>query len=343
MHQIKYQIKTLSPILLSTNSGDMNTVATNDYIPGHAILGVFASKYIQDENLSNKAHQNTNFYHWFLNSGIIFSNAYPCKKDEYVTRVFFPIPLSIQTEKDNETLAIDLLQKDSEKQMKMISGYGYIAEATIQRFTPSKSLNLHHARPDRIKGHSTEGRIFNYESIDPDQLFQGVIIGGEDVLKDFIKSILRDKKFSIQLGRSRTAQYGQAELEVLSKSPEELNLEEDLASEFILTLLSPTIIYNKYGFSSTSQDTLKEYLAETLAMTPGQIKIDRSFKRPVEIENFISVWRLKRPSEVAFQAGSCFSIRITNGNNSFIPKLKDLQKNGLGERRGEVCPEIRDT
>jgi len=335
MLKIKYQIKTLSPILLSTQSGDMNMTATLDYIPGSAILGVFAGKYIQAKNLDKTAHTDPYFYNWFLNSGIIFSNAYPCKETEYGTKNYFPAPLSMQTEKNDETTASDLFHKDSDEQMKTISGYCHIAGNTILKLTPSKSLNFHHARPDRIRGHSIEGQIFNYESIDPDQLFEGEIIGEEETLKEFVEELVGNE-FPIQLGRSRTAQYGQAELKIVSEKPEKLEVEDNLKDKFILTFLSQTVLYNKNGFPSTSLDDLARYLSEALGieLKPDQIK---SFKKPVEIENFISIWRLKRPSEVAFEAGSCFSIQIIDGSS----KLIDLQKNGLGERRGEGFGRIK--
>ncbi|MFH1962991.1 MAG: RAMP superfamily CRISPR-associated protein [bacterium] len=329
MHRIRYQIKTLSPILLSANTGDQNMTATSDYIPGSALLGIFAGKYIQVKNLGDIAHEDPDFYNSFLNSGIIFCNAYPCKK----SKKYLPVPLSIQTEKNDETKATDLLYNDSEEQMKTIGGYCYITGDIIQRLTPSKSLNFHHARPDRIKGHSTEGLIFNYESIDPDQLFEGEIIGEKETLKELVGLV--GDKFFIRLGRSRTAQYGQAEMELLSKQPEEIEIENELDKEFILTLRSPAIFYNKNGFPSTSLKVFETYLAETLGIMSDRIQITKSFTKPVEIENFISVWRLKKPSETAFQSGSCFSVQVIGWNGSVESKLKDLQKNGIGERRGE--------
>ncbi|MEK7274873.1 MAG: hypothetical protein AAB110_06425 [Candidatus Desantisbacteria bacterium] len=336
MHKIRYRIRTLSPILLSTQSGDMNMTATLDYIPGSALLGVFAGKYIQAKNLGDNAHENPDFYNWFLNSRVIFCNAYPCKETEHRTENYLPVPLSIQTKKNDETSADDLLKKpsDPKKQIKTINGYCDIAGDTIQKLAPSKSLNFHHARPDRIKGHSgVEGQIFNYESIDPDQLFEGEIIGDEKTLQEFVGLV--DNKFPIRLGRSKTAQYGRAELEILSGAPEELEVKDHLDDEIYLTFLSSVILYNENGFPNTSLADFKRYLAKALEIDSDRIQVDGVFKKPVEIENFISTWRLKRPSEAAFQAGSCFSIKITGWNDSIESKLIELQKEGIGERRGE--------
>ncbi|MBF8278411.1 MAG: hypothetical protein HW390_3484, partial [Candidatus Brocadiaceae bacterium] len=44
-------------------------------------------------------------------------------------------------------------------------------------------------------------------------------------------------------------------------------------------------------------------------------------------------WRLRRPAEVCFSAGSCF---LLNGiTNEHQQKLLEIQKKGIGERRGE--------
>lgn len=334
MHKIRYQVKILSPVLFSTQSGDMNMTATLDYIPGSAILGVLAGRYIQIKNLK-EAHKDDEFYNWFLSLGIIFSNAYPCKD----SKKYLPVPFSIQIKKNDEwkngRKTTDLLRNhlDPKEQMETINGYCNIVDDTIQKFSPSKSLNFHHARPDRIKGHSTEGLIFNYESIDPGQLFEGEIIGDETVLKKFVELI--GNEFPIKLGRSRTAQYGQAELKILSEQPEKIEIEDKLENEIYLTFLSPTILYNENGFPSTSLKSLARYLSEALGIRQDQIMIEKSFKKPVEIENFIAVWKLKKPSEVAFEAGSCFLIQIDGWNDSIKSKLIELQKDGIGERRGE--------
>ncbi|MDP2160032.1 MAG: hypothetical protein Q8K02_06090, partial [Flavobacterium sp.] len=48
---------------------------------------------------------------------------------------------------------------------------------------------------------------------------------------------------------------------------------------------------------------------------------------------YVSVWKLKRPSEISFKAGSCFKLTgITNANKTM---LVELQKKGIGERRNE--------
>ena len=110
--QIKYEVKTLSPILLSADSGEVNTVNTYEYISGNSMLGIFASKYIRDRNLSN-AHEDPTFRDFFLNGKLKFLNAYIQKEIEDEKYKTYPIPFSIQKEKYRNNI-IDLLWVDKD-------------------------------------------------------------------------------------------------------------------------------------------------------------------------------------------------------------------------------------
>jgi len=148
---------------------------------------MFANEYIKRKGLGVKAHEDDTFYNWFLKGELKFTNAYIVQKNDDKTHILFPIPLSIQREKGKEEKAYDLLLQDEEfdKQTVGISGYGKIDGNNLYKKEVKKSLNFHHAR-DREKGVSKEGYIFNYESIDENQTFEGYIIANDEVLKHFI-------------------------------------------------------------------------------------------------------------------------------------------------------------
>jgi len=339
LYQVRYNIKTLSPILLTKVAGDTNMVSTLDYIPGSAILGIFAKKYIQMENCGSDAHKDTFFHDCFLNSGIIFTNAYITENDGKNITAFYPTPLSIQSPKEDDDKVLDLIKSDSDKQTQHIANYCKIKGNIISKINVSKSINFHHARDDRLKGYSDGGTIFNYESIDPWQEFYGRIIGNKDDL-NYILSLF-EKYLNINIGRSKNIQYGKAELRWISETPESFISEidsfksENLNHNFILTLLSAAIIYNENGFSSDSLSNFKKNLVESLGIPSNDVKINNVFKKNDTVENFVSKWLLKRPSEVSIKAGSCFDIEITNFNDNVKKALIELQKSGIGERLGE--------
>jgi CRISPR-associated protein Csx10 len=323
MHAIRYRITSLSPLLFASNTGDPNMVATLDYIPGTHLRGMFATEYIKRKDLGVAAHKDETFYNWFLKGELKFTNAYIVWEKIDKTHRLLPIPLSIQREKGHEVTAYDLLFQEEEfdKQTTGISGYGNLEGSILYKKGVKKSLNFHHAR-DREKGVSKEGQIFNYESINQGQTFEGFIIGQSDDLREFTSIISSGIYY---LGRSRNNQYGKIRFEIVSKEPEEfyseINLKQESAENIVLTLLSDTIIYNEHGFSTTDTRELEKLL---------NCKITKSFIRQSEEEGFISVWKLKTPSEVCFKAGSCFLLE-----NADIERLKELQKTGIGMRTHE--------
>lgn len=327
MHKITYRITTLSPVLITTNVGDINTVNTGEFINGNSVLGIFASDYIKKKNLKNKAHEDDNFYRWFLKGDLKFTGGYISNVDKYGKKKnYFPVPLSVQHEKNDEQKIFDLLiieEDDHEDiQTKVLQGFGYIEDETVETCKIKKSLNFHHARV-RETGISKEGLIFNYESLDEGQIFEGNITGSETDLKEFINTFEKEK--IAYLGRSKNAQYGRIKVEIdrdikkFTSEIEGLDIEEEAS----ITLLSDLIIYNDNGFSTTDLNTLEKYLG---------LKIKKSFIRTGEIENFVSVWHLRKPSEVSFQAGSTFLVEIPQGDKERILKL---QSEGAGERRHE--------
>jgi CRISPR-associated protein Csx10 len=125
------------------------------------------------------------------------------------------------------------------------------------------------------------------------------------------------------------------------------------AAYFTLTCLSHTILLNEYGFSRVDEKTFQTNLAQalekqlrlrsqnpTLALKPGDLKIEKCFARPVELENYIAVWKARKPSVAAFQMGSCFKIQISKSIEKTaldnLPlALEALEKEGLGIRRNE--------
>lgn len=337
MHSIIYRITTLSPLMFAANTGDPNMVGTKQYIPGTAIMGLFASGYINKKSLAKGAHKDAKFYKWFLRGGLIFTNALIlCREDINKERKNFFIPLSIQEDKDKKNSIYDLLlyEDDSDIQTKAIMGFGRIAGEYLYTQSVKTSLNFHHER-DPNTGTSREGRIFNYESIDPGQSFEGSILGDEDDLKEFL-SIFPEEEQTIYLGRSRNSQYGKATLEIISREPKEYTGEIDDInstldeSELTMTMLSDTMIYNEYGYSTTDTWTLERLLSNYLGK---EVRIKKAFIKAEDVETFRSIWRLRTPSENCFAAGSCFV--LTGINSSDRDKLLELQRHGIGERRGE--------
>lgn len=336
MQKLTYRITTLCPILISESASGVNMITTREYIPGSSVLGVFAHKFIQKKSLSGGAHKNNTFSNWFLKGNLRFTNAYVVSHDEDGrVKKNFPLPFSIQYEKGDEKRVHDLLHGDeeSDRQTIPVGGFGRIEGEGLYTQEVKKSLNFHHQR-DSVTGTAKKGLFFNYESIDANQTFEGCIIGEKNDLEDFLKLFWDNKNKDIAyIGRSRNAQYGKVLLEIISEAPEDFNSEIDEFEiengELSLTFLSDTVIYNENGFSTTDLEELERVLKENLG---PKIELKKAFIKTGVVENFVSVWGLRKPSETCFLAGCCFLVKVEGIENN---KILEFQKKGIGERRHE--------
>ncbi len=334
MHSLNYRITTTSSTVISTISGDMNMVATMKYIPGSSVLGLLAKQYIDQCGSGRLAHKDEEFYRWFLAGELKIGNAYILSEDEYGEHSHFPTPLSIQKQK-YATNTYDLLFYDQQKndRTERIGDFCYFEDNSLYIKGVETTINFHHKR-NRATGTSEEGKIFNFESMSPHQIFHGTIHGGEKDLRDLLG--VCGHEWPAYVGRSKNSQYGSINFEFIDKEPLPLKNQivwpkdeyDQLVESISMTLLSDLILYNEFGFPSTDVEDLQMELRRRL----GEIRINKAYVGKNEVENFVSVWLLKKPSDTCFSAGSVFLLEIAQDK---IDLLSEIQRTGIGERTHE--------
>ncbi len=313
----QYKIKTVNPVIISSRRGDANMVNTKSYITGNTILGVFASLYIKNEGLKD-AHKDEEFYNWFLKGDLIFTNAYIV---DYEDGVYFPNPHSIREEKYADGSACDLMFKDDDlnKPMKSVEAFIRMEDFTVYDKSVGTSISFHYLQEDKA-----DNKIFNYESINAGQIFEGNIIGSKAQIDSF-KEYFSSKLIS-HIGLSKNSQYGKSEIKLVTediynykqeiKTPVESDDEKS-----VMTLLSDAIIYNDNGFPTSDVEDLEKLLG---------VKFESAFIKKGRVEQFVGVWKLKNQSETVFTAGSCFKF-----NGRLPDDYIEMQINGIGEKTNE--------
>ncbi len=186
--------------------------------------------------------------------------------------------MTIQQNKEGTNIYNLVLAGDCGEVTKVLSGYAEFAEDQIIQYSPRKKINFHHYRQQRLKGHAEEGGIFNYEALAEGQLFSGLILGKAEELERFRD--LFGPLLSASIGLSRNAQYGQVEIELgeiteLNQSSEDKDFEID--EELVLTLVSPAILLNQYGYPEVSLEILTMYLRD--ALNRDDFRIEQSFRQ----------------------------------------------------------------
>lgn len=338
---LRYTLHTLSSVLITSSAGETNTVETMPYIPGTAVLGSLAHRYMKEYCANTAPHTDAVFRRWFLEGGLTFTNAYIMNSDTQA--VYFPAPHSVVKKKygnPKSCPAFDLLFTDPEEIEESTEGmqgkFIAITGKTIETGKIGRSLNFHHAR-DPKTGTPEDERFFNYESLDAGQRFVGWIVGDATELqafRDFLEQKALVPEATLYVGRSKNAQYGKVEMQVEAnlmqeffseiprEDPDELDIEDGGVS---MTLLSDLILYNGYGFAVADIRELEKHL-------PCAIAPEKSFLKTGIVEGFYSAWGLPRPTETCFQAGSTFLLRASEKDEE---ALLALQQQGIGERRHE--------
>jgi len=302
----------------------MNMVGTERYMPGTTVLGILTEKFLREKKLGDNAHENKDFYNWFLSGSLRISPAFIYHIYEgNVERQFFPVPFSIQKEKDNKTIIDRLyMDEDFDEPTQAINTFCCLEGSNLYLKDVETVINFHHAR-DKIKGAPKKGIIFNYESILPNQVFEGVIYGEEIELETLIQTC--GKNWNAHMGRSKNVQYGHVLFEIIDAKPRAVTVGGiEWEDEISLTFLSEAVIYNDHGFSTTSVKDLEKQLCGA--------KVIRASVKKGDVENFVGVWQLKKPSERCFLAGSSFLLDVSNAD---FQKLAELEQIGIGVRTNE--------
>lgn len=318
MKKLSYRITTLEPLIITSHSDDPNMYETLQYIRGSVIQGLAAQQYLRKYKCADAI-----FNRMIIKGGCIFANAYPsCRGLK-----FHPAPFSLVKEKYSEKNVHNLLLTETDNQTKGISNLAAIKGNEIAFITFRKEVRLHNEIDDQRRT-TREGILFNYQSIPAGIVFHGhIVIQGEDSDIALIRGLFTAGEYRI--GRSSTAEYGLVRFEWMDET--EKNIEflnsSDLLSEvdpneqIILTLLSDTIVFNQYGYSSVTLNDLSKYI--------NGAEVIKAVARKERIEGFLNIWKLRKPSESVFAAGSSFLLSRTPEN------LYELETSGLGERTQE--------
>ena len=352
--------------MIPVADGDPNTVATRQDIPGSHILGVAAWNYLREPN---HTPADNVFRHIFLDGGLRFLTAYPeaidLEQSQELTRTI-PIPHSIRKFKEDADspekerlvdLVESLTEEDKKKPKKRLERhYGMILPDDLKTQSIKTERNYHHARPanDRRKGRALGseieggGALFQYEALKAGQSFQGAVLGSKEDLENLQTWLPHGSLVSI--GRSRSAQYGEAEFAWIDETPEELSdvlaewnafidredynpedVPQLLDNRLIITILSPLLAVNDYGHPDARFPTHE--LAQVLGIKACELKLLRSYTRTELISGYYSHLRLPRQQWSGIAAGSVFVFCIKATFNEKL--LLKLELNGLGLRKGE--------
>lgn len=323
---LSFDIKTLSPIVISKILGEQNTVYTEQFIPIGNQRGLISGLIIENEYLSNDtACSNDIFKKLILNGAVKFNNAF--------LKGTMPVPKIYGYDKtENKSKAQFII--DAKEPLKACDGFVKIKDKKIIKHNISTIFNFHTSRfKNRIAGKSTEedGSIFYYEGIDEHQVFECNIMGSEGDL-NYIQSLLEKKNGIHRMGKSRSAQYSKVKFDNFSISECEKMTYEDNKIIYIV-FQSPVITYNEFGIAVPNMEIIKK----ELSLYFENISNFQSISSTEWVENYMGVWQSKTTRENSFAIGTT----ILFGFDKVKNEINNLEFNGLGERKNEGYGRIK--
>ena len=249
MKTLYYKCKLKTDIVVNASLATEGNMTTLDYIPGSNFLGIIAGKIYADKEITNEVK-----YKLFHSGEISFGDALLSKNDA----VSYAIPFSLFQDKLNKGLGeegkktwihhtLNGERPDNNGdliQLKQQRG-GFLNKNNTYLKTVDKQFSLKSAH-NRNERRSEEGKMFGFESIKKGQEFIFSVIFNDDQYIDLITDALTGNK---RIGKSKTAQFGQVEIEKIDNvSP--FTSKNSNNNQLVIYAESNLCFLNKYGQST---------------------------------------------------------------------------------------------
>ena len=342
MKEIVYYIKNLAPVAFTEKNNDATLLGSRNYIPGAAVRGQLIENYIRDNNLTDPG-ADENFNRFFFQNKVRFLPAYPIYRGLKNEAEAMLAPLSLMKDKVTNEIEDNAAEQAPELRagLKKWSGFVNYCDGTFYPIEVETQAQLHMQRTDnrnRLLGHSDDGAIYNYEYIEPEQLFKGKIIVDDEIADKIYRFIQDHMGKNIYIGHSRKAQYGCCRFNCYK--PKAI-VNEKMAEDKRIYFYAQTT----YLPLAPWQD-LKTVIEELLAEIKQELKnIDSNIELKLhqekiwaaqeEVNGFVTAWQARQPRIYGVAAGSLWGVEISNRNSEVLSKLEEILARGLGQRTEE--------
>ena len=336
MIALSLQITLEEPLLATALGGDPNSATSYPFIPGSCIRGNLATRYAQQNNLTDLAGEDT-ARRLFFTGVIRYLNAYPVDCDGDRT---LPVPLSWMVEKGSEApcsvydWSLSREGSDLEQPKTLSEPFCTLRGNTVQLHRPLRRFSVHNQR-DRQMGRATEhtGALFRYEALAAGQKFATVVLFDDAADVKALRPLLLGE--AQMLGGSHGTGYGLVSFrDVGEPSGNWREIDRPVTDipagqPFTATLTSDALIRDENGQYTTSPT--ESTLAQMMGV--GSVTILDMFKRPGVIGGFNRKWGLPLPQTPVVRAGSVFVLQAAAPIPAGV--VSGMEARGIGERRAE--------
>lgn len=347
MKQIRITLTTLAPVVMTATNQATVMTETQEAISGSVLRGMLAARYIEIHGLGKEAHRDERFRRLFF-GGLRFVDAnVTCASTGARS---FVIPFSMQKEKEREGVmpqVEDLMRTEkATRGMKPLRGYAVLKGEHIRRVSVRKNISLHMSRgseEERRLGRSDAGKIYNYEALEAGQTFSGRIFGSEEDLTMLTAGLaVEEKGADCWIGRSKFTQYGHCTFQL--SAVEDVPVPALAGTEEIILRLDTALIPPASSERLQSAAEILTLVADVMAERTGKehFSIERVHAAGTTVENYVGIWNMRRPSQMALAAGTVFALKKdTPWTDSDMAALASILYEGIGQRTAEGYGQLR--
>jgi CRISPR-associated protein Csx10 len=344
MQALGYRIYLDTPLLVTAELSDPNSVQSYSYIPGSTLRGLFVQRYLQRKT---SGAGDVTFRRLFLSGTVRYLNGYLVHNEQRT----LPTPHALHRDKYAQTKTTRNFavsdRPDEGRWQPLRKPYLIADNEGIVLVKPSFELDVHvwrdpvmgrawiersNANHSRRDDGEARGAVFRYEALATGQTFEAMVLVDDDTDLKEIELLLGKNPVDCRLGRSRSAGYGQATIERLAV---EANWTETPSAPFetnaplTLTLLSDAILRDACG---TAVDVVDSDILTAYLGAPVELVEEHSFTSATITGGFNCTWELPVDQAPALAAGSVICVRLKAGAALDTAALTTY---GIGERRVE--------
>lgn len=334
MKIIVYHLELLEPALVTSLQGDPNSAVAFDYLPGSVLRGAIIGRYMQQNGLSHLDETAGTVRDLFFNGRIRYLNGYPLEEN----RRSLPVPRSWRRKKEDEASIYDFAVEsgDPDEDWQGLNRPFWLPVSSKARLIkPDRHIAVHIARDrhwGRDDNETSQRAVYRYDALAPGQTFAAAILCEKDELAVQLQTLLTGKWF---VGGSRSGGYGGACITHVQEIEGRDNWRETDAAvseqeQVTVTLLSDALLRDSRGQIVVNQEVVVGAIAQALGVS--ELNCHSAFLATEPIGGFNRAWGLPLPQAAAVARGSTF---VFESPNCTAEKLRDLEWNGIGERRSE--------
>ncbi|MFC0215975.1 RAMP superfamily CRISPR-associated protein [Paenibacillus chartarius] len=335
MKTITYTIETVQPVKVGSQASQTDVQHAPDFLPGTSIRGALLAVYARKMGLD--LDTNVTERRRWLNGDTRFLHAYPERNGART----IPMPCHLYAQKplmklfdsgsSMELPVNNVFENRLEDNDKRVSYGGFVefgSDGRLVHHTVRKKFHLHVSLKERVY------QLFRFETIEPNQTFQGMVVNADDALVQFLSTMQGQPLF---IGGSRTSGYGHCIIREVTCWDQAIDTVSPAGNKMYIYAVSDWLLRDEFGRPAT--DLTAERAAKLIGSEDLVLRASQSAVQTASIGGYIDKWRSPMPIVTGVQRGSIFAYEIVQGTVD-PAKVHRLLLRGIGDRRVEGYGEI---